>query len=203
MVTGTLFIIAAPSGAGKTTLVRALTDRLRDIRVSVSHTTRPKRPREIEGVNYHFVSEQDFDDLIEDGILLEHANVFGHQYGTSSKWVGQELAAGVDVILEIDWQGAKQVKERFPRCVSIFILPPSSDTLRERLMKRAQDDPEVIAKRMAQAKAEMSHFEEFDYLVINQHFRTALRDLITVVCAERLRLKSQMGRHKDLIESLF
>ncbi len=203
MLTGTLFIIAAPSGAGKTTLVRALIQSLRAIRVSVSHTTRPRRPREMEGVNYHFVNEEVFNQLVDEEIMLEHAHVFGHHYGTSGRWVAEELAAGIDVILEIDWQGAKQVKERFPRCVSIFILPPSLETLQERLNKRAEDDPEVIAARMAQAKDEISHYAEFDYLVINKYFRSALRDLTTIVCAERLRQKHQQERHKDLIERLF
>lgn len=203
MTAGTLFIIAAPSGAGKTTLVRALIKTLRHIRVSVSHTTRPRRPREVDGVNYHFVNDEEFNHLIADEVLLEHAQVFGHQYGTSGRWVTQELAAGIDVILEIDWQGAKQVKQRFPDCVSIFILPPSMAALQERLTKRAQDNPEVIQERMAQAQAEISHFAEFDYLVINKYFRTALRDLTTIVCSERLRLKRQQARNKTLIESLF
>jgi guanylate kinase len=199
---GTLFIIAAPSGAGKTTLVRALTRRIPNIRVSVSHTTRPQRSREEDGVNYHFVDENTFKDMVDDECFLEHAEVFGYHYGTSADWVQEQLKAGTDVILEIDWQGAQQVRACTKNSVSIFILPPSLEALRERLMKRNQDDPEVIARRLAEAKTEMSHCHEFDYVVINQYFQHALRDLTTIIRASRLCYRVQAQYHHRLLEDL-
>jgi len=202
MTLGTLFIIAAPSGAGKTTLVRAITRRLPNIRVSVSHTTRPQRSREEDGVNYHFVDDLAFARMVEAEAFLEHAEVFGHHYGTSAQWVEEQLASGTDVILEIDWQGAQQVRARMPRSVSVFILPPSLEALHERLNRRNQDEPEVIARRLAEAKVEMSHCQEFDYVVINQYFQHALRDLATIIRAVRLSYPVQAQSHHRLLEGL-
>ena len=164
---GTLFTISAPSGAGKTSLVSALLDCCDDIRVSVSHTTRPIRPGETDGVNYHFVNEGHFLGMLERTEFLEHARVFGNLYGTSQVWVEQQLAEGIDVILEIDWQGAEQIKRQMPDSQSIFILPPSRAALEQRLTSRGQDDSEVIARRMSEAVEEMSHYVESDFLVIN------------------------------------
>lgn len=202
MTLGTLFIIAAPSGAGKTTLVRAITRRVPNIRVSVSHTTRPQRSREEDGVNYHFVDETAFEQMIEKKAFLEHAEVFSHYYGTSRDWVEEQLAAGTDVILEIDWQGAQQVRTSTENTVSIFILPPSLEALRERLTRRNQDEPEVIARRLAEAKVEMSHCHEFDYVVVNQYFQHALRDLATIIRAVRLSYRVQARHHHRLLEGL-
>lgn len=202
MALGTLFIIAAPSGAGKTTLVRALTRKISNIRASVSHTTRPQRSREEDGVNYYFISEAEFQNRVEEDAFLEHAEVFGYHYGTSAEWVEEQLNAGTDVILEIDWQGAQQVRARIKNSVSIFILPPSLEALRERLTRRGQDDPEVIARRLAEAKMEMSHCPEFDYVVINQYFQHALRDLTVIIRGSRLRYKIQAQWHQRLMEDL-
>jgi len=171
---GTLFIIAAPSGAGKTTLVRALTRKITNIRVSVSHTTRPQRSREEDGINYYFVDETEFQQMIDEDIFLEHAEVFGYHYGTSIHWVEEQLKVGTDVILEIDWQGAQQVRSQIKNTVSIYILPPSFEALRERLTQRNQDDPEVIARRLAEAKVEMAQIHDFDYVVVNHYFHQAL-----------------------------
>lgn len=157
---GTLFTVSAPSGAGKTSLVRALIDRSDHLRVSVSHTTRAKRPGEEDGVNYHFVSHDTFQDMLKEDAFLEHAQVFANYYGTSRRWVEETLAAGDDVILEIDWQGAQQVRQLMPETVSIFILPPSRDTLRSRLTNRGQDDAATIERRLAEAAREMSHYRQ-------------------------------------------
>lgn len=167
---GTLYVIAAPSGAGKTSLVKALINTLPDVKVSVSYTTRQKRPQEKEGVDYHFVDETEFETMIANGTFLEHAKVFGYYYGTSRHWVEKHLQAGEDVILEIDWQGAYQIRQQFAQSISIFILPPSFDLLRERLLYRNQDNPEVIERRLAAAVSEMKHYQEFDYLIINAAF---------------------------------
>lgn len=202
MTLGTLFIIAAPSGAGKTTLVRAVTRRIPNIRVSVSHTTRPQRSREEDGVNYHFIDESAFQRMIENQAFLEHAEVFGYHYGTSADWVEEQLAAGTDVILEIDWQGAQQIREFNKNVVSIFILPPSLDALKERLTRRNQDEPDVIARRLAEAKIEMSHCHEFDYVVVNQYFQHAVRDLTTVIRAARLSYRVQTQVHYRLLQGL-
>src|SRR5579884_3074698 len=164
---GTLYIISAPSGGGKTSLVKALTASMPNIIVSVSHTTRPKRPGEEDGVNYHFVDQAQFKKLLAEDLFLEHATVFGNYYGTSRRWVEEKLQAGIDVVLEIDWQGAQQVRKLMPKTVSIFILPPSREVLLERLQARDQDNKAVIAKRMAAASNEISHYHEYDYLVIN------------------------------------
>ncbi len=184
---GTLYIIAAPSGGGKTSLVRALVTQLPRLVISISHTTRPARPAEKNGVNYHFVSEAEFQNLLKSDTFLEHANVFGYCYGTSKKLVQESLAQGNDVILEIDWQGAQQIRQQFPDAVGIFIMPPSLDVLRERLRERAQDSEQVIEHRMQQAEAEMSHANEFDYLIINNDFELAVMDLMSIIHSQRLR----------------
>lgn len=199
---GTLFIISAPSGAGKTSLVKALCENNQTLRTSVSFTTRPIRPGEENGVHYHFVSHDEFEAMLERCEFLESANVFGNYYGTSQVWVEEQLQAGIDVILEIDWQGALQVRKLLPDSVSIFILPPSLQALEERLNGRGQDDAEVIAKRMAQAKDEMSHYSEFEYLVINDDFSTALSELNAIVTTRRLHASRQHLRNDNLIKEL-
>lgn len=199
---GSLFVLSAPSGAGKTSLVRALLDADPGIEVSISHTTRRKRPNETDGVNYHFVTPETFERMRVEDAFLEHAEVFGHFYGTSSLWVAQRLAAGGDVILEIDWQGAEQIRDRMPEAVEIFILPPSLATLARRLTDRGQDDPEVIERRLKEARLEMSHHDQYDYLIVNDDFATALADLCAIVRAERLRRARQTVRLSPLIRSL-
>jgi len=199
---GTLFIISAPSGAGKTSLVKALCENNSSLRTSVSFTTRTIRPGEENGVHYHFVNHDDFEAMLERTELLESANVFGNYYGTSQVWVEQQLDAGMDVILEIDWQGALQVRKLLPDSVSIFILPPSRQALEERLNGRGQDDAEVIAKRMAQAKDEMSHYSEFEYLVINDDFSLALSELRAIITAQRLQARRQHQQSNNLIKEL-
>ena len=193
MHTGTLFTISAPSGAGKTSLVNELLNDLDNIQVSVSHTTRPSRPGEVEGVNYNFVTKEQFINMLNGNAFLEHAEVHGNYYGTSEQWVKESLARGTDVILEIDWQGAAQIRKLFPGCVGIFILPPSKQALRERLTGRGQDDATVIDKRVAAATEEMSHYAEADYLVINDQFEDALEELKAIVIAGRchISLKQQ------------
>ncbi len=191
---GTLFIVSAPSGAGKTSLVRALVDGAADIAVSVSHTTRPRRSGEQDGVNYHFVEAARFEAMIAEGAFLEHAQVFGNRYGTARETVTRELAAGRDVILEIDWQGGQQVRRLMPAAVSIFILPPSHAELERRLRGRGTDDEETIRRRMNAAVTEMSHYDEYDFLVINDDFPRAVADLQAVVRSCRLRLAAQQAR---------
>lgn len=199
---GTLYIFAAPSGAGKTSLVKALVDSIDNIEVSVSHTTRAPRPGEIDGVNYHFIDTNKFQEMVAKGNFLEHAQVFDNFYGTARTNIEQRLAAGVDVILEIDWQGARQVREQFPECIGVFILPPSRESLEERLRNRGQDDDEVIARRMRDAVNEMSHYAEFDYLVVNDDFNTALAELAAIVTARRLRTENQASRHQPMLQAL-
>jgi len=202
MSQGTLFIVSAPSGAGKTSLVRELIESLDGIQVSVSHTTRAKRPGEVDGVNYHFVDMPRFETMIAKGDFFEHARVFDNCYGTSESAVDSRLAAGQDVILEIDWQGARQVREKMPRAVSIFILPPSRDELERRLASRGTDDHHVVAARMREAVSEMSHYGEYDYLVINDDFTTALEELRALVIAHRLRTPRLGDRHAELLGAL-
>ncbi len=199
---GTLFVVSAPSGAGKTSLVKALVDSTPNIHVSVSHTTRPQRPGEEDGVNYHFVSQDRFAAMINDSAFLEQAEVFGNLYGTSKDTVAAKLKAGVDVVLEIDWQGAQQIRRQAPEAVSIFILPPSRQVLEQRLLGRGRDPVEVIRKRMAQANEQISHHVEFDYLIINDDFDKALKEMQAVVLAQRLRILKQCDRHSTLIKSL-
>lgn len=189
--TGQLFIVSAPSGAGKTSLVRALCETDRQISVSVSHTTRPMRPGETDGVHYHFVDHMQFEAMIAAQGFLEYARVFDHYYGTARAEVEMQLARGHDVILEIDWQGARQVRVIKPDSLSIFILPPSRAALEARLMERGQDNQAVITRRMAAAVAEMSHWDEYDYVLVNDHFATALGDLHCVVRTARLQYVRQ------------
>lgn len=199
---GNLYIISAPSGAGKTSLVNALLERLPDVSVSISHTTRPQRPGECDGVNYHFVSAEEFRRMVGEGDFLECAEVFGNHYGTSQRWVRETLARGQDVVLEIDWQGARQVRHLMPDAISVFVLPPSRAALQQRLTQRGQDGPEVIGRRMAQATEEMSHYLEADYLVVNDVFETALAELHAILLAGRLRLPRQQLRHQRLLADL-
>jgi len=199
---GTLYTISAPSGAGKTSLVAELLKRTPRLGVSVSHTTRPMRPGEVDGVNYHFVSHAKFEKMLESSAFLEHAQVFDNFYGTSQQWVESQLAAGEDVILEIDWQGAQQVRRLMPNTVAIFIMPPSKEALNERLTGRGQDDSAVIQRRMDAAVAEMSHYVESDFVVINDDFNTALADLEAIVRSHRLSLANQQLRHQALLSAL-
>ena len=199
---GNLFVISAPSGAGKTSLVNALLQRVSGVKVSVSHTTRAQRPGEVDGVNYHFVAREEFQQLADAGDFLESAEVFGNCYGTSQRWVEQTLATGLDVVLEIDWQGAQQVRHLLPSAISISILPPSRAALEHRLTGRGQDGPEVIARRMAEAVSEMSHYGEADFLVVNDDFEAALDELCAIVTASRLRLVAQQVRHAELLANL-
>ncbi len=200
--TGTLYIVSAPSGAGKTSLVKALIDTMAQVRVSVSHTTRGMRPGEVDGVNYHFTPREEFIDMLDQGDFLEHAEVFGNMYGTSHSWVKQTLAKGYDLILEIDWQGAQQVRKVIPEAKSIFILPPTHKDLRQRLNNRGQDAADVIDLRMQQAITEMSHYVEYDYIVINDDFSTALEDLKAIFRSNQLQLATQQKRHTQLLRDL-
>jgi guanylate kinase len=202
MSLGTLYILSAPSGAGKTSLLKALHDQDGSLHVSVSHTTRAMRPGEEDGRHYHFITRDEFQKMAAAGLFLEHAEVFGNFYGTSEAEVRSQLALGRDTVLEIDWQGACQVRERFPDALSIFILPPSPEALQQRLNARGQDSDEVVAQRMRQAVSEMSHYDEFDYLVINDDFNTALGELACIVDARRLRCSSQASRHTECIQAL-
>ena len=200
MAKGTLFIISAPSGAGKTSLVAEILAQINNIQASISHTTRDCRPGEQNGINYHFVDHQQFVTMIENNAFLEHAEVFGNFYGTSQEWVEATLNTGTDVILEIDWQGAEQVRSKFADSQSIFILPPSKQALRERLNGRGQDHAEVIEKRIAAATEEMSHYVEADYLVINDDFALALEQLKSIISAQRC--KMPVLGHEKLLSDL-
>ena len=200
---GCLYTISAPSGAGKTSLVKALLQQLEAVCVSVSHTTRSKRPSETDGVNYHFVDHARFQAMIANNQFLESAQVFKNYYGTSRQWVETTLAQGQDVILEIDWQGAQQVRRLLPETVGIFILPPSLESLRKRLTDRGQDDQAVIDLRMAQAVEEMTHYVEYQYLVINDVFDQAVAALRAIIMAERLKLPRQQATHSMLLSQLF
>ncbi len=204
-----LFIISAPSGCGKTSLVEALIKKTKNLCVSVSHTTRPPRPDEANGINYYFVSIDEFEEMIKQNAFVEHAMVFDNHYGSSSQLIKEKLDEGVDVILEIDWQGARQVKNNMPNSTSIFILPPSKEALLERLQQRAQDNDATINKRMSDAQNQMQHFNEFDYLIINDDFDSALNDLNLIICipdkaSERfsLSLSEQSKKHKKLLKKL-
>jgi guanylate kinase len=202
MSLGTLYIISAPSGAGKTSLVKALLERLSDVAVSVSHTTRAPRPGEQHGVDYHYINKVEFERLVKCGEFLEHAQVFDNYYGTRRATVLERLEAGEDVILEIDWQGARQVAEAFPHAIRIFILPPSREALQERLMARGQDSDEVISRRMADAVNEMRHYNEYDYLVFNDDFDGALHELEALFRARRLRSDAQQQRYTSQLKEL-
>lgn len=201
-MTGHLFIVSAPSGTGKTTLVRALLAAEPTVRLSVSYTTRAPRPDEVDGRDYHFVSAPTFERMLENGEFLESATVHGNRYGTSEQWIAGQRAQGDDILLEIDWQGARQVRQLAPDAVGIFILPPSMATLAERLVRRAQDSRKVIERRLAAAREEIGHVAEFDYAIINDDFNRASQDLISIVRAQRLRLSNQLARHADLINEL-
>ena len=199
---GNVFVVAAPSGAGKTSLVNALVERTPSAHLSVSHTTRAPRPGEVDSVHYHFTNRPDFEQMVADGQFLEHANVFGNCYGTSLHTVQEQTDIGRDVILEIDWQGARQVKSSMPGAIGIFILPPSRETLQQRLQSRGQDSTDTIEHRMAQSCSEISHFDEFDYIVVNDQFEIALNDLICIVRSARLHKESQSERLRTLINNL-
>jgi guanylate kinase len=202
MSPGCLFVIAAPSGGGKTSIVNALLSREPSIRLSVSYTTRKPRPGEHEAVHYHFVSKDRFDALRDAGEFLEHAHVHGHWYATSATWLRAQVAAGQDVLLEIDWQGALQVRQLMPDSVQIFILPPSLEVLKERLEQRGQDSTAVIRRRLDGAREEMRHWAEFDYVIINQDFATAVDDVAAIVRATRLKSSRQGSRLARLLDEL-
>ncbi|HWP86819.1 MAG TPA: guanylate kinase [Burkholderiales bacterium] len=201
-MSGNLFIVCAPSGAGKTTLVDALLKADSGIRLSVSYTTREPRAGEVDGREYHFVSQEKFQEMAAAGAFLESALVHGNYYGTSQPWINDQRAAGADILLEIDWQGAAQVRKMMPDAIGIFILPPSFEALVSRLNKRAQDPPDVIARRIAGAREEISHVSEFKYVIINDKFDEAVKDLVSIVRARRLLATSQLARHSDLINRM-
>ncbi|MBM3351078.1 MAG: guanylate kinase [Betaproteobacteria bacterium] len=202
MLAGNLFIISAASGAGKTSLIKALLERDSHLRLSISHTTRKPRPAEVNGVDYHFVDDATFLKMLGDAQFLESAEVHGARYGTSQDAVDGPLQAGFDVVLEIDWQGAQQVRRLFPAAVSIFVLPPSLETLEHRLNGRGQDSQETISRRVAVAREEMSHVGEFDYVTINNQFDEALQDIAAVIRAQRLKGVVQLKRYAHLVQTL-
>ena len=201
-MSGTLYIVSAPSGAGKTSLLSQLIKHDSQVRISVSHTTRAARPGEEDGVHYHFVSVDDFKQQVADGVFIESAEVFGNYYGTSEQALRSQLKQGFDVILEIDWQGAQQVRERFADAVSVFILPPSVEALRERLSKRGQDSDEIIDGRMQQAVSEISHYPEYDYIVFNDDFDLALVELRSIFVAGRLKAERIVKNYVDKLTAL-
>ena len=202
MPQGQLFVISAPSGAGKTSLVAATIARVSDVTVSVSHTTRSPRPGEVDGRDYHFVDQSEFDALIASQALFEYAQVFGNFYGTSKQAIESQLASGIDVILEIDWQGASQARMMAPDALSIFILPPTRDALRERLVGRQQDDPTIIDARMAEADETIEQAPHFDYWVINDDFEIALGQLKSIIISHRQRRPQIQAKHPDFLEKL-
>lgn len=202
MVTGTLFIVSAPSGAGKTSLLKRLRTDLENCTISISYTTRPMRPGEINGRDYYFVSGAEFEQMLKNDAFLEFAKVFDHYYGTARQTVMENLDQGQDVILEIDWQGAQQVRKKMPASRSIFILPPSREILEQRLRSRGQDSEEVIARRMRDAKSEISHYHEYDYLVVNEIFDQALMELKSIIISHRLKLEKQQRRLTALLKNL-
>ena len=202
MKSGNLFVVAAPSGAGKSSLVAAMLEEDRLVRLSVSHTTRSPRPGEVNGVNYHFVDRDNFLRMAANGEFLESAEVYGNLYGTSQRWIDETLSGGHDVVLEIDWQGAQQLRKMFSGVVSIFILPPSLDILRARLEGRKQDSVETIRRRMDAAIDDISHVVEFDYVIINNNFTDAVKDLVGIVRTQRLRLTRQLAANETLLEKL-
>ncbi len=201
-MSGSLFIVSAPSGAGKTSLVAALLAADPQVRKSVSYTTRSPRPGEADGREYHFISGAAFEQMVKRGEFLEHALVHGNRYGTGQKWVAAQVAEGHDIVLEIDWQGAAQIRRLEPAAVSVFVLPPSLAALEARLTGRGQDRPEVIAQRLANAREEISHVGEFDYVIINEEFNRAAQELLSIFRAERLKSLRQLARHADLINRL-
>lgn len=201
-MSGLLFVVSAASGTGKTSLVKALLERVNNLHVSVSHTTRGQRPGELDGVHYHFSTKEDFLNLVEEGGFIEYAEVFGNYYGTAQATVKEQLAKGHDVLLEIDWQGAQQVRRLFPESKQIFILPPSQFDLRQRLSNRGTDSVDVIEHRLSCAVEDMQQYVNFDYVIINDDFNKALHDLEAVIIANRLVLHQQANRHEKLIQAL-
>ncbi|PRQ64275.1 guanylate kinase [Vibrio sp. V01_P9A10T6] len=201
---GTLYIVSAPSGAGKSSLISAMleTNPTYAMKVSVSHTTRGMRPGEQDGVHYHFVQKELFEELITTGEFLEHAEVFGNYYGTSKVWIENNLNKGIDVFLDIDWQGARQIRDKMPDAKSVFILPPSKEELERRLNARGQDSEAVIAKRMNEAQAEISHYTEYDYVIINDDFDVALMDFRAILRAERLKQDKQAAKYNSMLNAL-
>ena len=202
MAKGTLYIISAPSGAGKTSLVKAMLETMSDVVVSVSHTTRAKRDEEVEGREYHFIDEKTFDQMVANGDFLEYANVFGNKYGTSRQHLQEQLLQGRDVILEIDWQGARQIRQLMGDCKSIFVLPPTMQALCDRLIGRGQDTENTIELRMNEAASEMTHYAEFDYIVINDDFDTAIAELASIFVSNRLLADVQQQRHSEKLAEL-
>ena len=201
-MSGLLFVVSAASGTGKTSLVKALLERVNNLHVSVSHTTRGQRPGELDGVHYHFSTKEDFLASVQDGGFIEYAEVFGNYYGTAQRTVKEQLAKGHDVLLEIDWQGAEQVRKLFPESKQIFILPPSQFDLRQRLSNRGTDSVEVIEHRLSCAVEDMQQYVNFDFVIINDDFNKALHDLEAVIIANRLALQQQAERHQDLSQQL-
>ena len=202
MTAGCLFIISAPSGAGKTSLVKALLKKDAQLKLSVSFTSRPRRSLEVDGHDYHFVSEETFKTLQAQNEFLESAEIYGNFYGTSKQWIHETIAAGQDILLEIDGQGARQVRNFFSQAVSIFVLPPSGEVLKQRLISRDQDDADVIQKRLHAMHEEVSHINEFDYVIINDELETALNCLASIINAERLKSVRQIEKHRTLISQL-
>jgi guanylate kinase len=199
---GTLYIVSAPSGTGKTSLVKALIDAINDVKVSVSHTTRGMRPAELEGINYHFVDLATFEKMKKEGEFLETATMYGNEYGTSKTWVNEVLDSGLDVILEIEWRGAKQVIDNFPDAVPVFILPPNLEALSDRLKARGQDQEDVIEHRFAQARDEVHHCADYKYIVVNDQFEVALADLRSIIRAERCLRERQLVKQEALLKTL-
>ena len=201
---GTLYIVSAPSGAGKSSLISAMLERnpTYAMKVSVSHTTRGMRPGEENGIHYHFVAKEEFEALIAQGDFLEYAEVFGNYYGTSRPWIEENLDKGIDVFLDIDWQGARQIREQMPLAKSIFILPPSKEELERRLNARGQDSEAVIAKRMNEAQSEISHYNEYDYVIVNDDFDTAVLDFKSILRAERLKEDKQAAKYSSMLTAL-
>lgn len=197
-----LYVVAAPSGGGKTSLINALLEQDSRVSLSISHTTRTARPGETDGVHYHFVDDPAFVGLIKKNAFLEHAEVFGHRYGTGREAVEQKLHASFDVLLDIEWQGARQVRKSFPTCCTIYILPPSLEALRNRLARRGQDSAEVIEQRMREARAEIAHSSEFDYLIINDDFNQALADLQSIIRHRKLQRSYRKNHYDDLLAEL-
>lgn len=202
MSRGNVYVVTAPSGAGKTTLVRALLASDHQVQLSVSYTTRAPRTGELHGKDYHFVTREEFERMINACALLEHAEVFGNYYGTSQNWIESMLAQGQDILLEIDWQGAQQVRRLLPSAIGIFILPPSLTALEARLHGRGKDSEEIISRRLSAAKEEISHVDEFEYVIINDHFEEALRDMVSIIRAERLKLGRQSALHQAMIAAM-